>query len=90
VNKYVKNAIKSYQKLGHCMTNCLLIAKPEDVILFADDDFARKPKLNGYAVIPLSDYYELTGGEIDKGVADRIVEFESELLKLKPIDKESD
>ncbi len=91
MNKLVKAAIDAYKKHGYYITNCYLSRRECDEILFDCGDLSVNPKLNGYAIIPLDEYIELSGDVFfNDGFMDRIKEFDFELSKIKPVESKGD
>ena len=86
----VKTAIELYKKTGYYITNCYLVTKPNDEIMFSGDELSVKPKLNGYAIIPLKEYVELSGIDVDEEWISRIDEFDEEVLKINPLNKDKE
>jgi hypothetical protein len=61
-------------KNGSYLNNCIIVGRPIDGAIFQDDRINTDVTcmLNGYAIIPIEDYYELKGEPIPDGLAESI------------------
>lgn len=66
----------SYEKPAGYVTNCLLISRNDQRGPMVTDCVTY---LNGYAIIPVDEYYELKGEPMPDGLSKQISDFNTEL-----------